>query len=574
MILKKVRGKNFFNIGNAFLEFDIAKHHTAVVGGKNGSGKSSLVNMITFALFNQTIKNVTKPQIVNSVNGKNCLVEIEFSANGKEYLVRRGVKPNVFEIIEDGVALNQSAATDFQEMLEKTILKTNFKTFSQTSVLSVENYKPFMSMRAYERRQFVEDILDIRVFTFMNQIVKQRLTKSKEELKILDIKLTSSKEKAMLQKKHLDRLQNLVDESTAEQSSKLQELTTQRDSKAALVLSMSSEVDVSAKELSSLSSRASEINNTQTKINKIVGAIEKISSDIESLHETGNCPTCKQDISDAPIFEEMENNRTRLKRMMSDLSETIKDGDDVFARVKTLSEVISSTESKIFLNQEAVISLDEEIQKLLDTDSSKINSKINEIAELKSDLRIVAKEVLDLRARQSEIKTDFDYLDTMIELFKDTGVKSKIVSQYIPIINQTINEYLDKLDFFVSFELDENFSEVIKSRHRDNFSYDSFSAGEKQRIDLALMFTFRKLAAIRNSIQCNMLFLDELMDASMDAAGIESMLKIFDAPELRQSNIIVISHRNRDVLEDAFEGSYEVYREQGFSQIRDVNESK
>ena len=570
MILRKVRAKNFFNIGNAFMEFDIQKYHTSVIHGSNGSGKSSIVNMITFGLFNQTIKNVTKPQVINSVNGKNCVVEIEFWANGREYLVRRGIKPNIFEIIEDGTPLNQTAVNDFQDMLEKTILQTNFKTFTQTSILSVENYKPFMSMRAWERRQFVEDILDIRVFSFMNQIVKQRISKGKEELKLIDVRLASAKEKATMQKRHIDKLQTIMDQASSDQASKIAETEAYIAEHQAVLNSAQAEATKLSSELLKVTARNKDIQIVQADIVRINAKRANIEANIDELHDTGICPTCKQDARDAPVLNELEEALAALNREHDAELSRIKDAKKVSERLSVISTELAAKEAIINSQMKLISAAQAELKKLQQLQTFKSGEQSSEIANMKAELKEMAKDAMTLRTRQSELRADQDYLDTMVELFKDTGVKSKIVAQYIPVINETINYYLDKMDFFVSFELDENFNESLKSRHRDSFSYDSFSAGEKQRIDLALMFTFRKLAALRNSVQCNMLFLDELMDASMDAKGIELMLKIIDGEEMKKSNIVVISHRNKDVLEEVFDASYQVYREQGFSQIREV----
>lgn len=567
--LSKVRAKNFFNIGNGFVELDIKKYSRSVITGKNGAGKSTFVNAISFGLFGNTIKNVNKPQIVNSINTKNCLVEIEFHSNNKHYLVRRGLKPAIFEIYEDAQMLDQTGTYDFQEHLEKNILKTSFRTFTQTAILSIENYKPFMSLKAADRRNFVEDILDIRVFTFINQLIKQKVSKAKEELNLVAVKLQSSKQRAILQKSHIDKLSSIINEGKEIIRSKIQD-------NSSLIADNQARLEKNKTELSEKSdrnrvqlARLKEIQIIQKKLDKLDDKIEKTGHDLDKLKD-GNCPVCKQDTKDSPVHGELEIVRQKTLEEIKELKSIILDYPDVVQEISELEKKISSLVSENKIIEALVKSKTTENKGL--TEELERTDKSDDIDLMKSDLRTLAQEALGLKDKQAELNGLLGYYDVMLELFKDSGIKSKIVAQYIPIINQTVNFYLDKLDFFVSFELDDNFNEIIKSRHRDMFSYESFSAGERQRIDLALMFTFRHLAGIRNSLNCNLLFLDEILDSSLDMAGIDNLVKIFESDDLKDSNIFVISHRNRDTFEDIFDGSYEIYREQGFSQLRDMNE--
>jgi len=570
MIIKKVRGKNFFSIGNSFLEFDVNRYNRTLLAGSNGNGKSTITSLITFGLFGQTIKNVNKNQIVNSINGKGCLVEIEFTCSfGKEYLIRRGIKPAVFEIFEDGVLINQTSATEYQEYLEKNVLRTSYRTFLQTTILSVENYKPFMTLRAWERRQFVEDLLDIRVFTFMNQVCKQRLTKAKDELKIIDVQLKSAKQRAVMQKNHIDKLQQLIESGVDVLKSKLTDCEKQKNEILLANGLLKAELRVLNECFSKTKEDYDRFGHLKNEVSSIKRTVLKLQRDLSHYDNHDTCHTCKQTVStddiQAKIKHDISIESAKIEYIEFELN-NLNVGDLYEEQLNKRKELGES----IVKNDHTVDILESQIKKIK-TEIADTNNG-DEITVMKDDLRTLAAEAMQLRNRQTELNTDINYYDVMIELFKDTGIKSKIVAQYIPIINQTVNDCLAKFDFFVSFELDENFNEVIKSRHRDVFSYDSFSAGERQRIDLAMMFTFRHLAAIRNSIDCNLLFLDEILDSSLDGSGIDNLLKMFD--DMVKSNIIVISHRNSELFSDIFDGSYTIVKEGGFTQLYDQNQLK
>jgi DNA repair exonuclease SbcCD ATPase subunit len=571
MIIKKVRGKNFLSIGNAFLEFDLQTYSKAVISGKNGCGKSTISNLITFGLFDKVIKNISKPQIVNSINCKGTIVEIEITANSNDYLIRRGIKPNLFEIEENGTLIDQTNMGDFQDYLEKNILKTNYKTFIQTTILSIENYKPFMTLSKSERRNFVEDILDIKVFSYMNQIVKGNIARNKEELKIIEVHSKNSLNTAKLQKAHIERLEELHTAGMDNINAKIKSLTYELD-----ILTNNTEAAQQGNE--TLIQEQSSLNKKTVEHQKIIKEIDKVSTDINwynedliKFHSNTNCPTCNQTlpldniclITD-PINKQIEILSIRKSKLLIalDLYEDI--GSKVTlvnASILKNNNIISTNNSTHSRLRKDISSLQQEIFEMTGFD---------EIQNLKAELRFTAKEAIGLKTKQTELNIEQDYNSAMLELFKDSGVKSKIIEQYIPIINQLVNGYLEKLDFFVSFNLDSEFNEIIKSRHRDDFSYSSFSAGEQQRIDIALLFTFRQLAKMRNSVDCNLMFLDEILDSSLDMAGIDNLLNIFSSDDLKNSNIIVVSHRNKELFEDRFDGSYEVYKESGFSQIRDV----
>jgi DNA repair exonuclease SbcCD ATPase subunit len=568
MIIGKIRFKNFFSSGNSFVEIDLRTYKSAAIIGTNGEGKSTLFNAIMFVLFNKTIKSVTKAQIVNSINNKNCLVEIEFVIDSKEYLVRRGIKPNIFEIYENSVLVDQTVVGDYQQYLEEKILKSSYRTFLQTSIISIENYKPFMSLPAGERRDFIEDILDIQVFSIMNKLVKTKNTKNIEELKLLDLRMKGLMEKITIIKTHIEKIEDMqktgiesIDEKieTAKNEIELAQTVVETTEKELLDLKpIQEELAAKKKELQALQNRQLMI---KTKISQL-------DREIKSLDLSDTCPTCSQGIDNSSILEILRvatSKKTELTAEMEALYPEFEQYDPLDDEVEDLQDKLTSKNAKISIANSTVTRMLREI-KNLESEKKKLTES-EDVSSEKAELKVLAKEGIDLRSRIATIKTEQDYNAVMLELFKDSGIKSKIVEQYIPVINKLANKYLEKLDFFVSFNLDSEFKEVIKSRHRDIFTYNSFSAGEKQRIDLALLFTFRELARQKNSFLCNLFALDELIDASIDSAGIDLLMDIFNSDEFKDSNILVISHRDKEALEDSFNHVYTVRKRDGFSEF-------
>ncbi len=571
MIIQKVRGKNFLSIGNAFIEFDVLKYKRTILGGANGSAKSALSNLITFGLFGQAIKNISKPQIVNSVNGKGTIVEIEFNSNNKEYLVRRGIKPNIFEIYENGNALDQSTTPDFQKYLEKNIIKTNFKTFLQTTILSVENYKPFMSLRTFERRAFVEEILDIKVFSYMNQIIKSKYSKNVDELKVLDLQIKNLFAKAKLQKSHIEHIETIKNSNVNVTKIKIDDLNKEKSE----ILAKNKEHALTLKEnsekLAELNKKSKEHQKILSKLDsyetQIVGMVDKI----DSVHGS-SCPLCAAEIDHDtksniinPLKETIDDLNNKKRQLLVHL-ETY---ENVGTEIIEVTELLSDLNSKVSINNGIISSINKNISTL--EEELQLSSQTEELANLKADLKSTATEAIELKNKQATLQEEQQYNDMMIELFKDTGVKSKIVDQYIPIINGLIAEYLKRLNFFVSFTLDSEFNESIKSRYRDDFTYGSFSAGERARLDLAILFTFRQLSKIRNAFECNLLFLDEILEF-LDQAGIDDFIAMINEMEdFEKTNIIVISHKSRDQLVEVFDGSILMYKDANFSKMLDLS---
>lgn len=573
MIIQKVRAKNFLSIGNAFLEFDVQKYDKTVISGKNGSSKSTLGTLITFGLFGQVIKNINRLQIVNSINGKQCLVEIEFISNSASYLIRRGIKPNIFQIYENGILLEQTNSNDYQEFLEKIILKTNFKTFIQTSILSVENYKPFMTLRAHERREFIEDVLDIKVFSFMNRIVKSKMAKNVEELKLLSVQVTNAFNKANMQKQHISQIESIKSASTDQTKAKIVTLESERDDILYKTKTLTDLLSEHNKIVSELNIKTKEHSQLLTAIDKLEKFISDSESKLDSL-SSDVCPVCnsaihestKCDITD-PIQAQIKT-ATENKRI---LVEKLSGYESVSEDLISTNNLIGSINYKIAINNTLISKLSSEI--LVLKEEILASNKIEELSDMKAELKQTAIEALEFKRRQADLKTEQEYCELMIEMFKDSGIKSNIVNQYIPIINSLINSYLEKLDFFVSFHLDSEFNESIKSRHRDEFTYGSFSAGERTKIDIALLFTFRQLSKIRNSFDCNLLFIDEILEF-LDESGTTNFLTMIDSlDEFKNSNIFIISHKLKDQLAEVFPGHLRMHKELGFSLMEDLSKN-
>jgi DNA repair exonuclease SbcCD ATPase subunit len=536
------------------------------------SHNSTIANLITFGLFNQTIKQINRPQIVNSVNQKGTVVEIEFESHGKQYLVRRGIKPNIFEIFENGVALDQTISNDFQEYLETNIIGTDIKTFLQTSVLSVENYKPFMTLRTQERRVFIEEILDIKVFSFMNQILKSKISKYREEIKLIDLELKNCFTKAKLQKAHIDRLQSIQGDSVAALKSKLESLQEEKVELEARIKNKTALIVQNSALLKQIKKILEDHQTTVERIKSFDDAIAKHLEKIDSVKHEDSCPVCASILDEkakitivSPSLEKVQ----ELSSKKEEYTTKLQDYESLMTEMGNINEIISDANSSNFADNGTVTRLNKDIGELESELADYAQSE--ELADLKAELKQTAQEALVLKDKQSKLNTEQDYNNLMIELFKDSGIKTKIVDQYLPIINGLINGYLEKLDFFISFNLDSEFNEIIKSRHRDDFTYGSFSAGEKTRIDTALLLTFRQLSKIRNSFDCNILFLDEILEC-LDQKGIDNFLALInDMEEFKSSNIFIISHKSKDQLAEVFDGNLLMYKESGFSLIKDLS---
>lgn len=564
---KKIRWKNLLSTGNQFTEIDLASKPTTLIVGTNGAGKSTILDALTFVLFGKPFRKINKPQLLNSITQKQLLVEVEFSIGTVEYKVVRGIKPSVFEVYQNGKLLNQSAESkDYQEILEKQIIKVNFKSFSQVVVLGSATFEPFMQLSAAAKREVIEDLLDLQIFTTMNVLLKDKAT---ENTKLINNNLTDRKitqSKIELTEQHMFEMQNNTGEII---ESKKQQISKLEDDGLAVYRELKT-FDEKIEALESSVIGIDSINEKIQKLSKLRHKIEAkmniINEDIHFFTENQNCPTCKQDIDENFRKKSIELKSNEIKEIeagLETLSEQYEKKKVELDKALEVSNQIQSLklerircQSSIKSIKQTILQLREDIDKLKEVKSI---DKDERLIEFKQNLEVLAEEY-------NELVEEKNVLSTAAVLLKDNGIKAKIIKQYIPVINKLINKYLSSMDFFVSFELDEKFDETIKSRHRDDFTYASFSEGEKQKIDLALLFTWRAIAKLRNSINTNLLIMDEVFDSSLDQNSTEYLLNII-REVAKDSNIIIISHKEH--MNEKFTNVIKFNKIKNFSQIQE-----
>ena len=568
IIFKKLRYQNLLSTGNQFTELDLNRSKSTLVVGENGAGKSTFIEALTFALYGTPFRNINKPQLINSITGKNLVVELEFSIGKKEYMVRRGIKPNVFEIFLNGRLIDQTAdIREYQEMLEKQILKLNFKSFSQIVVLGSANYVPFMQMKSQDRRKVVEDLLDIQIFSVMNSLLKEKQQTNRSDLQDVDYKIDLCQQKIEMHRKHIDTLKANNDDLIAQKQQKIREHQEGVDS-------FTIDTDALLEEVEKLNAEVSDETRVLGRKNKLVqmeatveDKIRKLKKEVAFYHDHDNCPTCKQGIDHnfkAETIAKREAKSTELVDGLQKLETEIETTNNRINEITILNKQIQVLNTKIQANnqqigfyQKYIKDVTKEIESLQEQ-SDKIATDQDETASFVEELENHSK-------RKEMLSNQKAVFDVSSHLLKDTGIKTKIIRQYVPIMNKLINKYLAAMDFFVNFELDESFNETIKSRFRDDFSYASFSEGEKMRIDLSLMFTWRAIAKLRNSASTNLLIMDEVFDSSLDAGGTEEFLKILESLTL-DTNTFIISHKG-DQLYDKFHSVLRFEKHANFSRI-------
>lgn len=563
-----VRWRNFLSTGNIFTEIPLNINSNTLIVGSNGAGKSTLLDALTFSLFGKAFRNINKPSLVNSVNTKDCIVEIEFDTNNKKYKIVRGIKPNIFEIHCDGIILNQdSASRDYQEYLEKFILKMNYKSFTQIVILGSASFTPFMQLKPAERRTVIEDLLDIQIFSVMNVISRQRSQVNREDLEKNRIELTGKEEKKVYIEKTISSLrQNNI--------TKKNEYNTILCEHRKTVSQIEKELVEKEKERDVLLNEASDqasIKDRHKKLVKLQSSIEvnlrNHEDHFQFFDSHDECPTCNQnidlDFKSDKILEtgikigEMKEGLRTINIKIQDCINDIGRVDVILIKINTIRNEINSLKS----NQSHFVSVMNDIEYKM----SNLENSDRLLIDNEKDLFIVATEIELLHKQKEELLNDRKYIDTSLNLLKDGGIKSKIIKQYIPIINKHINKYLSQMGFFVNFNINDQFEETIKSRFRDEFSYDNFSEGEKMRIDLALLFTWRAIAKMKNSVNTNLLILDEVFDSSLDINGTEDFLKIMWGM-IGDAHVFVISHK-QDQLIDKFQKIYKFEKFQNFSRI-------
>ena len=565
---KKVRWRNFLSTGNAYTEMQLDERPTTLIVGENGSGKSTLLDAICFALFSKPYRNINKPQLVNTINGKNCVVEIEFFIGNKTYKIIRGIKPAIFEIWVDGNLINQDAASrDYQKYLEENILKLNYKSFTQIVILGSASFTPFMQLPAAARREVIEDILDIKIFTSMNQVLKEKITELKTKMQDVDNKITLAKNKAEIQQDYIKTLQEDRDARIADIEVKIQEAGNEVHNKRNMLLHLD---DRRTNHFNSIGD-ASDVNEAVSEILRQVREFESTAASIEKeisfYHNNDTCPKCKQGIEHdfkKDIIDERSEDLKKVHGNIEQIEDQKASLQERLAEIASINKQINQLNEDIATVKSELASTERFIQRL-ELEKADVSQKVGNIDVEKTKLKDLAKETLGVVKERSELNELSDYYDIAGILLKDSGIKTKIIRQYLPAINKLVNKFLTSMDFFVQFTLDEKFDEVIKSRYRDDFSYESFSEGEKQRIDLALLFTWRTIAKLKNSASTNLLILDEVFDSSLDNSATDYVMTLLNTLG-DGTNVFVISHKG-DQLFDKFAHIVKFTKRQNFSVI-------
>ena len=564
---QKIKWKNFLSTGNNWTEIDFQQYNTNLIIGTNGAGKSTMLDALTFALFNKPFRKINKGQLINTVNEKDCVVEIEFIVNSREYLVRRGIRPNIFDIEVNGNPLHKQADDRTnQKILEENILKVNYKSFTQIVILGSSTFVPFMQLTGANRREVIEDLLDIRIFSAMNNLIRENMRTQREQIKTLDLKKDNIKDKMSMQENFIKELEDQGKSNIKISKGKIVTLALESD--AHIQKNQILDVDISdlikkQEEVTGASEKLKKLNNLKGKITQKVSTITK---EHKFFTENTVCPTCSQNIEEefrVNRIADVQDKAKELKKGFSDLEETIKlesERERHFTKlskeITKLNHDISQNNTRISLNQRQIRDLEDEVQTITERIKNR-NTEHEKLAEFKENLQ---KTIEDLSSRREDI----NHYDFAYSLLRDDGVKTKIIKKYLPFINRQVNRYLQLMDFYINFTLDEEFNETVQSPIHEDFSYSSFSEGEKMRIDLALLFTWREVARMKNSVNTNLLIMDEVFDSSLDGMGTEEFLKIIRFV-IQDANVFVISHK--ESLHDKFEDVIRFDKVKGFSRI-------
>jgi len=569
ILFEKIRWKNFLSTGNQYIEVGFTEHSTNLIVGTNGAGKSTILDALTFSLFNKPFRKISKPQLVNSTNDKDSKVEVEFSIGPTEWKVVRGIKPNIFEIWRDGNVMNQfSHANDQQKWLEQNVLKMNYKSFTQIVILGSSTFVPFMQLTASNRREVIEDLLDIKIFSSMNNIIKEKIRTTKEEVKVLDLKKESLNEKVEMQNKFIEDIETRGKENIGEKNDKIKVLQIEVDAHMEHNELTNSNISDLVKEQEKVTGATEKLRKLGGLKGKIANKVATITKEHKFFTDNVTCPTCTQPIEEEFRINKITDAQNKAKELQAgfkQLEDTLKNEEErerqftaLSKEITTLTHGISKNNTKIAGCQRQIRDLESEIQKLTDQLADR-NTEHDKLITFKDNLKTTYD---DLSSRKDTIS----YHAFAYGLLKDGGVKSKIIKKYLPLINQQVNRYLQMMDFYINFTLDEEFNETVQSPIHEDFSYASFSEGEKMRIDLALLFTWREVARMKNSINTNLLIMDEVFDSSLDGLGTDEFLKIIKYV-ITDANIFVISHKTG--MEDRFDSVLQFEKVKGFSRIID-----
>ena len=570
VIFHKISWKNFLSTGNTKIEINLRESPTTLIIGKNGSGKSTILDALCFALFNKPYRIIKKDQMINTINNADSMVEVDFSIGPKAYRVRRGIKPSVFEIYQDGELLNQNASgVDYQKYLETNILKLNYRSFCQVVILGSSSYEPFMKMRASYRRDVIEEILDIKVFASMNLLLRSKQQELTKDITTLRHSVDLIENKVNLQEQHYNDLSKRDTDQIDIKQKDIEKAQNDKRDYMFRIESLNKEITQNQLQIADktkVSAKMTQLQKLEAKIDQNLKTHKKA---LKFFEENKNCPTCTQDIKEEFRQDKIDEERRAVvklqdgyKQLLSEITkqeEKISNFDKVSERIRSIETNVAKLNTSIDELKRYSDRLEDEIEKLRIEDTSGLNIK-EEIARLKQDL-VKTKEDRD------NVIEEKKYIDILRQIVDDSGARAQIIKKYLPVMNKLINQYLQSMDFFVSFHLDEEFKETVRSRHMDTFNYNNFSEGEKMRIDLSLLFTWRSIAKMKNSVNTNLLILDEIFDSSLDGQGTDDFFKIVKG--LTKENIYIISHKG-DIMFDKFTNIIKFEKYQNFTRIVDV----
>ena len=567
ILFETIRWKNFLSTGNQYTEVNFTENATNLIIGTNGAGKSTVLDALTFSLFGKPFRKINKPQLINSTNEKDCRVEVSFNVNNTDWKIVRGIKPNIFEIWRNDSLLDQAAsALDQQKWLEQNVLKMNYKSFTQIVILGSSTFVPFMQLSANNRRDVIEDLLDIKIFSSMNMIIKEKIRQGKEDIKVLNLKKESLNDKVTMQENFIEELENRASENIKEKEGEIGKLLVEENKFMNDNIKITEELDDFNKVLNSYTGATEKLRKLGNLKGKISNKVSTITKEHKFFNENTVCPTCDQAIEETFRINRIKDAQVKAKELQTgykELEEAIKEEEERERQFTALSKEISKLNNDISQNnvriagcQRQISNLESEVQRTTEQLANR-NTEHEKLETFKDNLKTTYDELLNK-------KETINYYDFSFSLLKDGGVKSKIIKKYLPLINQQVNRYLQMMDFYINFTLDEEFNETVQSPIHENFSYSSFSEGEKMRIDLALLFTWREVARMKNSVNTNLLIMDEVFDSSLDGLGTEEFLKIIRFV-IQDANIFVISHKSD--LHDKFANVLRFEKIKGFSRM-------
>jgi DNA repair exonuclease SbcCD ATPase subunit len=566
IVFENIKWKNFLSTGNVYTKINLSKNKNTLIIGENGAGKSTILDALTFALYNKPFRKINKGQLVNSINNKGAVVELEFSLYKNKYKIVRGIKPNIFEVYKNGDLINQNAdSKDYQEYLEKHILKIGYKSFCQVVVLGSATFLPFMQLPAAQRREIVETLLDLQIFTTMNTVLKDKVQKNKEDFIRTAEQKRNVEEKIIIIKKYIEKREQESKESVEKKEKEIEKIDE-------IIASKKEELKKVEKEYHELSQNISndkKITNENTNLlmlrEKIKSKIDMVSEEIKFLETNDNCPTCKQQIEESFKLESIDDKNDKLKEYKDGLfllKEKIFNNEKEMQSLNESKEKLAKVKDQ-FRDISFDLSSTERMKKSIEAEIKSIKKKESTISN--EEIKDNEEELVRINDIYNELVKKKDLYSASSVLLKDNGIKSRIIKKYIPIINKLINKYLSDLNFFVKFELDEEFNEVIKSRHRDEFSYSSFSEGERMKINLSILFTWRMISQLRNSINTNLLIMDEVFDSSLDSEATEDFMKLLNEFG-DKTNVFIISHKTEQ-LNEKFDNIIRFKKQKNFSKI-------